>query len=277
MGKVMGDTKKPMQDNKPKQNTKPKQEINQASQTEQPKSAKANPKQPNFKLPAIRKLHFKPLQIVGVIVVVLLAIFFGRVAIWEHNYINRMEGTERPTLTGPVEGSEDDTDREKPTVTEVSEYTVAPDKPRYLSIPSVGINNSRVVEIGVRNDGALSTPYNIYDTGWYVNSALPGASGTSIVDGHGGAPGIGVFGNLPLVQTDALINIVMGDGREFTYRVVDTATKPLGEEANEYMATAFTSPVKGKPSLTLITCTGDWWLSSQTYSHRFFARAVLVD
>lgn len=226
-------------------------------------------------LPALRKPHIRPLQVIGIIFIIALAIFIARVAIWEHNYLERIEGTERPVLAGPVEGSADETDLEKPTITEVNEYTVAPDKPRYLSIPSIGVNNSRVVEIGIKQDGALATPYNIYDTGWYTESALPGASGVSIIDGHGGAPGIGIFGNLPKIQIGDTISIIMGDGREFTYRVVDTATKALGSEANEYMATAFTSPAKGEPALTLITCTGDWWLSSQTYSHRFFVRAVL--
>lgn len=240
-------------------------------------SVPAEPVEESLKLPTIRKVHFKPSRVIGVIVVILIAAFCIRVAVWEHFYIERMEGTERPTVGLPIEGEEEDTDREEPTPTEVSEYTVAPDKPRYLSIPSIGIVNSRIMEVGTKSDGALDTPYNIYDTGWYTGSALPGTNGTSVMDGHGGAPGIGIFGNLPLVAIGADITVVMGDGRSYTYTVVDTATKALGDEANDYMTTAFSSPEKGKPSITLITCTGDWWLSSRTYSHRFFARAVLSE
>lgn len=230
-----------------------------------------------MKLPTLRKLHFKTSQIIGAIVIVLLAAFCLRVAIWEHFYIKRVEGTERPSASLPIEGEEDETDREQPTATEVSEYNVAPDKPRYLTITSLGIVNARVVEVGLRNNGALDTPYNIYDVGWYTDSVLPGANGTSVIDGHGGAPGIGVFGNLPQIQPGAEINIVMGDGRSFNYVAYDTATKALGDEANNYMETAFSSPEEGKASLTLITCTGDWWQTSRTYSHRFFIRAILAD
>lgn len=230
-----------------------------------------------LKLPWLRKIHPKPSHIVGAVVVVLLAAFCLRVAIWEHFYIERMEGTERPSAVMPVDGGEDSVDREEPTGTEISEYVVAPDKPRYFSIPELNIVNARVVEVGLKSDGSVDAPYNIWDTGWYTNSVLPGEVGVSVIDGHGGAPGIGVFGSLPKVSTGAEITIVMGDGRAFTYRVVDTATKALGQEANDYMQTAFTSPEKGKAALTLITCTGDYWLSSNTYSHRFFVRAVLAE
>lgn len=262
----------------------PKKVAVTTAPTTKPKTAKKSettpPQQPpeeSLKLPTIRKVHFRPGRIIGLILVVLIAAFCARVAIWEHFYIERMEGAERPTAGLPIEGEEEETDREEPTSTEISEYTVAADKPRYLSIPSVGIVNSRIVEVGTKADGALDTPYNIYDTGWYTGSALPGTKGTTVMDGHGGAPGIGIFGNLPLVAIGADITVVMGDGRAYTYTVVDTATKALGDEANAYMTTAFTSPESGKPSITLITCTGDWWLASRTYSHRFFARAVLSD
>ena len=67
----------------------------------------------------------------------------------------------------------------------------------------------------------------------------------------------------------------MGDVRVFNYRVVDTAVKAIGDEANAYMATAFSTPDGSRSSLSIITCTGDYWQYSQTYSHRFFLRAVL--
>lgn len=227
-----------------------------------------------MKLPVVRKLHFSPLGIIGIILVIALGIFFGRVAIWEHNYIKAKEGSERATVA-VYEG--ENIDEEQPSSTDLANYTVAPDKPRYLSIPSLGISNSRIVEIAKKDNGTLDTPSNIHDVGWYIDSALPGTTdGTAIIDAHGGALGDGIFKSLPNIQSGAAINIEMGDGRRFTYRVVDIASKSIrGSEANDYMSTASTSPEKDHGSLTLITCTGDWWLSSQTYSHRLFVRAVL--
>ncbi len=230
-----------------------------------------------LRLPTIRKVYLRPSYIITTIVCILLAVFFLRVAIWEHNYLERMEGSERATAEAYDDGGEE-IDDNHPTNTEISEYTVAPDKPRYLTIPSLsGINHARIVEIGTKSNGALATPYNIYDVGWYIKSDLPGSDGTVVIDGHGGRPGVGVFGNLPLIQQGALIEVEMGDGRLYTYQVFDTATKALGDEADAYMLDAFHSPIKGTGSLTLITCTGDYWLKQRTYSHRFFARAILVN
>lgn len=229
-----------------------------------------------MKLPTWRKLHFKPSHIAGAVVLLLAIIFFARVAIWEQDYLNRMEGSARATssLNAGIEG-EDEVDKNEPSDTEVSEYTVAADRPRYLNIPSIGLNQARIVEIGIKANSELATPYNIYDIGWYNEGGLPGSRDVVIMDAHGGAPGIGAFGNLPQIKPGDEIRVEMGDGREFTYAVVDTATKALGEEANNYMVTAFERPEDGKGSLTLITCTGVYWTNSRTYSHRFFARAVL--
>lgn len=228
-----------------------------------------------MKLPAVRKLHFKPINVISAILIIVLAIFFGRVAIWEHYYLKRMEGSERKVSN--VYENDSAIEENEPTATERAEYIVAKDKPRYFSVPSLGISNARVVEVGVKEDGSLDTPTNIYDVGWFVDSALPGSTtGVSIIDAHGGALGDGIFKKLPNIQPGALINIEMGDGKLITYKVIDLATKRLGTEANEYMESAAgISPEKGKASLTLITCTGDWWLSSQTYSHRLFVRATL--
>lgn len=231
----------------------------------------------SMQLPTIRKVHFKTEHIIVAIVVLLLAIFFIRVALWEHAYINRMEGSERATAEQvgiATEGEE--VDETVPTETETAEYTVAPDRPRYFSIPSLNIHNARIVEVGMKANGQISTPYNIWDVGWYNQSSLPG-DGVSFMDGHGGAPGIAAFGSLPRIKIGAEITIEMGDGQLYTYKVVETATKPLGDEADEYMATALTSPERGTPALSLVTCTGDFWLSQQTYSHRFFVRAILDD
>lgn len=236
-----------------------------------------NHKNNQLKLPTVRKIHFKISHIIGAILVILLIGFIARVAIWEHDYFDRMEGSERDVVTMIEVDEGEEVDEERPTETQIAEYIVAPDKPRYFSIPSLGINNARIVEIGLKSNGEISTPYNIYDVGWYQNSSLPGTNNVTIMDGHGGAPGIGIFGSLPKISVGAEIYIEMGDGREFKYQVVDTATKALGDEANNYMTEAFTSPQTGTGSLTVITCTGDYWLASRTYSHRFFLRAILVE
>ena len=58
--------------------------------------------------------------------------------------------------------------------------------------------------------------------------------------------------------------------------VVENKTVALSE-ADDYMKTAFKSPVAGKESVTLISCTGDWSQQQKTYLSRQFTRAILVD
>lgn len=228
-----------------------------------------------MKLPTVRKLHFKPSHIICAVLALLFAGFFIKVAIWEHNYLKRMEGSERATAPMVSVDEGEEVDDKVPTTTEVAEYTVAADKPRYFSIPSLGIRNARVVEIGLKSNGELSTPYNIYDVGWYNASALPGTDKVAVMDGHSGTNGLGIFGKLPRIENGAEIQIEMGDGRLYTYHVAETAIKKLGEEANDYMTNVFTSVEPGKGTLSLITCTGDYLLTQKTFSHRFFLRAIL--
>lgn len=228
-----------------------------------------------MKLPTVRKVHFKLSHIIFTILALLLAVFFIRVAVWEHNYLERMEGSERPTAPMVSVDKDEEVDDKLPTSTEVAEYTVAADKPRYFSIPSLGLKNARVIEIGLKSSGELSAPYNIYDVGWYDASALPGSDKVSVMDGHSGSNGLGVFGKLPRIEIGAEILVEMGDGRLYTYRVVETAVKKLGDEANDYMVNVFTPLEPGKGTLSLITCTGDYLLTQRTFSHRFFLRAIL--
>lgn len=265
-----------MQDNNSK---KAKANVKAKTETKPANEKAEKEKKPGLKMPLVRKPHLKPSQIVLAVFLVIFLAFFARVAIWEHNYLAAMEGSERAAVTngaGEVYEGGEEVDTTPPTATEITEYKVAPDMPRYLSIPSLGITNARIIQVGIKGQNEMDTPGNIYDIGWFNQSALPGTSnGTAIINAHGGTQGVGIFRNLPKIQIGAEIRIEMGDGRLYRYYVADTATKALGDEANTYMSDAFQSPVAGKGSITLITCTGDWWQASQTYSHRFFARAVI--
>lgn len=272
-----------MQDNNSKKDAKKIKKISTAIRKTDPKTKPVVEKtekeqKPGLKLPFFRRFHLKAGHIILAVFLVVFLAFFARVAIWEHDYLAAMEGSERDVVisgNGEVYEGGEEIDTTQPTATQIAEYVVAPDMPRYLTIPSLGIRNARIVQIGLKDNNEMDTPRGVYDIGWYNRSSLPGTNNVSVINAHGGSLGNGIFRNLPSIQIGAEIRIEMGDGRLYTYRVVDTETKPIGDEANAYMDTVFTSPQPGKGSLSLITCTGDWWQASQTYSHRFFARAVL--
>ena len=205
---------------------------------------------------------------------ILFLIFLIRVATFENSYYAEKEGSERAAV-------EDNSDEElievEPTETEVREYTVAPDRPRYLKIDKLGISRARILPMGVNASGELATPNNIFDVGWYEASGKPGLGGTMIIDGHNGGPHVlGVFKNLPDLVEGDIITVERGDGLVFNYRVVENEAVALAD-ADAYMAVAARSPEPGVESVTLISCTGEWSQQQGTYLSRQFTRAVLVD
>lgn len=202
--------------------------------------------------------------------------FFIRVAVWEEAYYRGMEGTERAVAT-EAEPEEEELVEVEPTVEEVQEYTVAPDRPRYLTIERLGIYNARIISVGINSKGELGTPNNIFDVGWYDASGKPGQGGTMLLDGHNGGPNVyGIFKELPVLEYGDVIQVERGDGKVFKYMVVENVAVSL-DESNMYMATAMRSPEAGRESVTIISCTGEWSAQRSTYLSRQFTRAVLTE
>lgn len=206
---------------------------------------------------------------------ILFLVFLIRVISFENYYYNEKEGSERAVVESTEE--EEELVEVKPTETEVVEYTVAPERPRYLSIDKLGVKNARILAVGVNMSGELATPNNIFDVGWYDGSGLPGQGGTMVIDGHNGGPHVhGVFKNLPSLTNGDIIVIERGDGVVFRYKVVENVSIAL-EDSDTYMRTAERSPEVGKESVSLISCTGEWSQTKKTYLSRQFTRAVLVE
>ena len=207
-----------------------------------------------------------------IIVFALLGVFIVKILVFEHNYLEEKEGSERAIT---IVEEEEELIEVKPTEEEVTEYIVAPDRPRYLTVEKLGINKARIIPMGVNVNGELATPNNILDVGWYDASGLPGMGGTMIIDGHNGGPHVhGVFKDLPDLAEGDLIVVERGDGVVFKYRVVENKSVLLSE-SDAYMSTAARSPESGKESVTLISCTGEWSQQQGTYLSRQFTRAVL--
>ena len=209
------------------------------------------------------------------VLTLLFLVFLIRVATFEASYYAEKEGSER--AVAEVVEPEEELIEEEPTAEEVREYTVAPDRPRYLTVEKIGVNKARILPMGVNSKGELATPNNIFDVGWYETSGKPGQGGTMIIDGHNGGPHVlGVFKNLPNLENGDIITVERGDGVVYKYKVVENKSVLLSE-SDAYMAVAARSPEKGKESVTLITCTGDWDSVRGTFMSRQFTRAVLVE
>lgn len=213
------------------------------------------------------------------IVGILFLVFIVRVISFENYYYNEKDGSERAIVEGvsDIEVVTEELIEEEPEEEEVREYTVAADRPRYLTVGKLGIYNSRILPMGLTSEGALDTPRNIFDVGWYEASGKPGQGGTAIIDGHNGGPHVrGVFKNLPNLVEGDVIQIERGDGVVYHYKVIDNV-EVLLSDADAYMVKAAQSPVAGKESVTLISCTGEWSQQRGTYLSRQFTRAILIE
>lgn len=170
-----------------------------------------------------------------------------------------------------AEYTDENPDEKDPGPNAVRDYTVAPDMPRRISIPKIGVN-ARILAMGVKDDNQLMAPANIYDTGWYQQSAKPGQNGAMLIDGHvSGRTLKGVFSKLDQLGEGDRISVERGDGQLFSYKVVKTQSYP--KDAVD-MAAAITPVIAGKQGLNLVTCAGTRENGTAGYSERLIVFAV---
>ena len=161
--------------------------------------------------------------------------------------------------------------------TQVEAHVVPKLQPRHITIPNLGVK-SRVFKAGVDANNQLEAPKNLDDTVWYEKSALPGSDyGAVLIDGHnGGISRNGVFAELGTLKMGAEIMITRGDGKEFSYRVVENRSMPLEEVNKTGMQMMMKSAEEGKEGLNLITCDGKWVPKYQQFDRRIMLRAVRI-
>jgi LPXTG-site transpeptidase (sortase) family protein len=144
-------------------------------------------------------------------------------------------------------------------------YTVAPDAPRLLTIESIGVR-ARVLPMGVNPDNSLQAPINIYDSGWYDQSAKPGQPGAVLIDAHASGPTRqGLFAYLDTMKAGDRVQLEKGNGEVLTYEVVATEAVPLDAVDMSKVTKPYGDVTEG---LNLITCTGQWLQAQRTYNQR---------
>ncbi len=162
----------------------------------------------------------------------------------------------------------------KPSPVAVKNYIVAPDLPRYITIPDIGVEKARIVRIGLTKDNQISNPNNIYDVGWYTGSSKPGLSGAMLMFGHiSNWTANGVFYNLKRLKLNDKIIVERGDGKTFTFVVRATKVYP----AHKVDMQAALSPIDtNAQGLNLITCTGKIIKGTSDFSERLVVYTSLA-
>lgn len=169
---------------------------------------------------------------------------------------------------GVAEGTSDEPSEEPISESAVLAFKPPnPEDPRYLRIPDINVF-SRIKSLGVTPGGAVDTPKNIYDTGWYNDGARPGNPvGSSLILGHvSGWTGPGVFKNINKLAVGARFEIEKGTGEKVYYEVTRTEQIPAKEvDMSKILATE----VAGQHDIKLMTCSGRYNKETKSFDDRF--------
>ena len=177
-------------------------------------------------------------------------------------------------VTSVVSGADEGIPSEEPVSdTAKRSYVVISNTPRLITIEKIKVY-ARVKSMGILTSGALATPRNTNDAGWYNGSSKPGDGGASMIVGHAmGATGTGVFYNLKKLNVGDTIKVERGDGQVFRYAVVSKEQVPADKVDNSKMLLPVTT---GKPGLNLMTCGGKFDAKEQTFDERILIYAEQI-
>ena len=139
--------------------------------------------------------------------------------------------------------------------------------PVRMFLPSLNLHPP-VESLGLDRYGAMDTPNNIWDVGWFNAGPVPGAPGDAVINGHAGYPGQPlIFGRLAKIEPGAPIVVLLADGSKQLFTVVSVQSWPVSS-----MPPGMFEPY-GPPRLTLITCDGQFNTDNKTYSSRLVVEA----
>lgn len=165
------------------------------------------------------------------------------------------------------------TDEHPVTTEQKSQYVVAPDLPRYLTINRIGVH-ARVLRLGLNDTGAVAAPEGIWDVGWYEGSAKPSEAGTVFIDGHISGPTLpAVFVRLHELTPGDMITIERGSGEMLQYQVQSIESMKLDQID---MAAVLGSHNGNAQSLVLMTCIGQFDAKHYAYDSRLMVIAKRV-
>lgn len=150
--------------------------------------------------------------------------------------------------------------------------------PRYLSVPSIGINKTRIFSVGMTDKKVLELPTNIHDVGWYRESAFPGQGyGIVLLDGHSvGINSKGPFVKLSELKVGSKIMIERGDGKQLSYKVTENMQEDFNQANTSGIKRLLSSYDQDKEGLSIIAPSGKWIPRDETFSQRSLIRAIAI-
>ena len=130
---------------------------------------------------------------------------------------------------------------------------LAASNPVALTIPSIGVRATSLVDLGLAADGTIEVPGNAAKPGWFSGGPSPGQFGPAVIVGHvDSVNGPAVFYPLGALRRGERVQVERADGSTATFVVdrveqFDKATFPTHEVYGD---------TTGRAELRLITCGG---------------------
>ncbi|NCO10884.1 class F sortase [Candidatus Saccharibacteria bacterium] len=144
-----------------------------------------------------------------------------------------------------------------------------------LDIPAIRVS-SAVELVGVESNGDMAVPNNYERVGLYERGPSPGSTGNAVIAGHVNGSTLnddGVFAKLnDLTDGDTLKYYAKDKDYPFIFQVFRIEEYKLDDFP---IKEVFGSSV-GK-NLNLVTCSGEWDASLNTYSHRLVVYANFIE
>jgi LPXTG-site transpeptidase (sortase) family protein len=145
-------------------------------------------------------------------------------------------------------------------------------KPTRLEIPSIAVD-APVLQLGLKEDGAMESPQGPGPVGWYDFSPTPGNPGNAVFSGHRDwhTGVVGVFWRLNELSPGDRVAVVLEDGQRVVYAVkLSVVIPPEGMPIEEIVG-----PTPDE-TITLITCEGSFDSTSKDYDKRRVVWATRV-
>jgi LPXTG-site transpeptidase (sortase) family protein len=154
----------------------------------------------------------------------------------------------------------------KPSRNEVDAYNVPLDQPKYLTMPSIHVPKTRIINLGVTGDNQIASPGNLFDAGWYQKSAKPGQAGAMFIYGHVSSwQSDGLFKDLSKLKQGDKVYIIRGDNKQFEYTVVASKVYPRDQVDMSAVLSPFNNQQSG---LNLMTCAGNVIKGANDFTER---------
>jgi LPXTG-site transpeptidase (sortase) family protein len=132
--------------------------------------------------------------------------------------------------------------------------------PRRIEVPAIGVS-ARVIELGLNADRTLEVPKRYEQTGWWKGGPEPGERGAAVIAGHvDSKTGPAVFHRLEQLRAGDQIRVHRADGTQARFVV-----RRLERHPKDDFPTGKVYGRTDKPTLRLVTCSGDFDASTGHY------------